>query len=621
MGKANKADSEKKTAGIGHESPVIKSAASIAKTKKSGSKPASANPAQKQPPLKNNAKNISAEKPASTYIHDRFYEKLPFFKRLNARRFLTLDIDPGKINYVTGLRSGDEIQVEKWGVQKYPSEEKDRKKALQISLENIRSKIYKRGMEIAIGIFNPELNIRQVIIPKLKKESDLRQALDYKNQADLQNYDKNSIWSYEILDEFEKEGTDYYKVLVTVAPEEVINEYIAVFDSLKMEINQIIPRPAAIQAAYRKMVFRPGRDLLINVSYDLTQICYLRAGYIDFIRNVSIGSRNLEVSIHTPRERKDRKNDIEQNTASAGNSSLLRGRLQKKIQDLKNKQNPILHTFFSEILRSLAYIQGRNVKQYIERIFITGYGIRKESLMPYLRSRLNMPVFILTPQLEQRPNRTLEFGEYYTAIGNILQQNRAFNILPKNYKNRLLFKKLNYFLSFVMVALILIFGYISVEQARIIHQKETLIEQYNQEYQKLNPYEGIYKDIKKQIADVNQKNKELHNFVKKRPPVIKVMRFFSNETPSNIRLKRLKFSKMSNDQSIKAMGGKTFDTAYAYQIDLSGIIRSDPLMGDVTLINYINRLIAIKFFKRVELLNKLKDPGAKIITFDMRLYL
>ncbi len=577
-----------------------------------------------QETVKPQSKKSKADQSAKTYIFDRFYEKLGLVKKLNARRVLSIDIDPDKIRYVVGSRSGKNLEVKSWGVQKFPADEKDSRKALQIALENIRSKVYSRGVEVSIGIFSPEINIRQVSLPKMKKESDLRQALDFKNQTDLQNYDENSVWSFEILDEFDKDGTAYCTVLVTSAPAEVVNYYMQIFDNLKIELKHIFPRPAAIQSAYQKMVFRPGRDLLINVAYDLTQMCYLKNGTLNFIRNVSIGSRNLEVTIHTPEDSgvisntEKKKNDKQ---LSDENPALLRGRLLNKIKDLKNKQNPVLHTFFSEILRSMAFIQGRDVKQYIERIFITGYGIRKESLMPYLRSRLNIPVFILTPQFEDTPKRTVEFGEYFTTVGNSLQTNKAFNILPESYKLRKVFKKLNYVLVLLILGLVISLGYISIQQNRIIEQKKSLISQYDDEYKILNPFEGMYKDIKAQIQEVNQKNSELHEYVKGRPPIIMVLQFFSNETPAQIRLESFKFKKILSEEAIKQSDKKVFKNAYNYQIELHGVIRTDPLMGDVTLINYINHLIDLKFFKRVELLNKLKDPEKNTTTFDVRMFI
>ena len=560
----------------------------------------------------------------TTQFFDEFYKKLNIFKRLNARKFLSFDIDPDKIRYTYGLKSGKEIQIKGWGIQKFQADEKDRKKALQIALENIRSKVYSNGIETSVGIFSPEINIRQISLPKIKKESDLKNALEYKNRTDLPNYRENTIWSYEILNEYEKEGTTYYTILVTSAPYELIYEYIHIFDYAKIQISNIFPRPASIQASYRKIVKKPRRDLVINVGYDLTQMCFFKEGHLEFTRNVSIGSRNLEVSIHTPGETerggRGERGD-EQKSISTDSTSLLRDRLKSKISDLKTKQNPVLHTFFSEILRCMAYIQGRDLNQYIDRVFISGYGVRKESLIPYLRSRLNIPLFVLAPQFEKHDKRTVKYGGFFTTLGNSLQVNKSFNLLPDFYIARKIFRKLNRMLIVIILLLCAFLTYVSLEQKHLIQQKENLKAQYIKEYEQLNPFEGMYKELQKQIAEVNTKNTELQDYVDSRPPIIKVMQYFSNQTPKNIRLEKLEFHKLKDDNVSDEGAEASFKTEYQYQIDISVTVMTDALLRDVTLINFIDRIIDSGFFKRVELLNKLTDPEQDVTRSDARMYL
>ncbi len=565
--------------------------------------------------------NAAPEKsaPARLYLNDQFYTDMPFIQKLSARKSLGLDIDADKVRYVLVKKTKTEVQVLDWGYQQFPSEEKDRSKALQIALENVKSKVYKKGMETHASIFSPEISSRHVVFPKMKKEADLKQAIFHKNENDLQNFDEKTIWTYEIIETFEDEVLEKLRISVLAAPEEVVTSYLRVFENAGIELSSIIPRPSAIQAAYRRMIFRPGRDLLIDIGYDLTQMCFIKNGDVEFIRNVSIGSRNLEVTIHS--------NPTDTNEIRAGNKGVnedlsadkpdeVRSRLLSRIKDLKNKQNPVLHTFFSEILRSLAFFQGKNVQQYIERIFVTGYGIRKESLLPYLKSRLNIPLFILTPQFEDRPNRTIEFGEYFSTLGTTLQDSNAANILPQQYKTKFLFKKLNMGLSTLLALLLVVLGFLWNGQYKLIAQKKALIRSYHQEYEALNPVEGKYREIQQLIGDVNKKNNELKSYIQQRPPVVDILRLFSNEVPPTIRLDKLNFIQINTGTD-----KKKFKNEYKYQLDINGIITIDPLMADVTLINFVNHLIDLKYFKHIELLNKLKDPEKKITRFGIRVFL
>ncbi len=562
---------------------------------------------------------LPSQTPNRLYVHDQFYQALPLLQKINARKTLGLDIDPEKVRYVLTKKTKNEIQVLEWGVQKFPSEEKDRDKALQIALENIKSKVYKKGMVVNVSIFSPEISSRHLIFPKMKRTSDLEKAIYNKNETDLQNFDKKSIWRYEILDEFEHEDITKLRISIITVPGEVVEKYTRIFDHIGIELNSLVSRPSAIQATYRKMVFRPGRDLVIDIGYDLTQMCYLKNGNTEFIRNVSIGARNLEVTIHSGSEgeKKDEQISLNGKKESDSNSSeKLRSKLVSRIQELKNKQNPVLHTFFSEILRSLAFFQGKSTTQFIERIFITGYGIRKESLMPYLKSRLNMPLFILTPQFEERDSRTTEFGEYFSTLGTAVQDKEEANLLPKSYKNRLVYKKLN--LLLVGVALLLAAGltYLSFGQDQIIKEKKQLIIRYKKDYDRLNPIEGKYIQVIQAISDVNKKNAELKSYIAAKPPLTEVMRLFSNETPKYVRIDRIYFRKIAVDKD-----KPKFKNDFSYVIDVEGGVTSEALMANVSLINFVNHLIDLKFFKHIELLNKLKQSDEQETTFGIRLYM
>ncbi len=568
---------------------------------------------------KKKAKPLPSQTPNRLYVHDQFYRALPFFQKLSARKTLGLDIDPEKVRYVLTQKTKTEVQVLEWGVQKFPSEEKDRDKALQIALENIKSKVYKRGMLVNVSIFSPEINSRHLIFPKMKRTGDLEKAIYNKNETDLQNFDKKSIWRYEILDEFEHEEIPKLRISIITVPGEVVEKYTRIFDHIGIELNSLISRPSSIQSTYRKMVFRPGRDLVIDIGYDLTQMCYLKNGNTEFVRNVSIGARNLEVTIHSGAEDEIKNDKVSLNgkkESETNPSEKLRSKLVNRIQELKNKQNPVLHTFFSEILRSLAFFQGKSTTQFIERIFITGYGIRKESLMPYLKSRLNMPLFILTPQFEERDSRTTEYGEYFSTLGTAVQDNETANLLPKVYKNRLVYKKLNVFLVGIALFLAAGLSYLSVGQEQIIKSKKQLIVKYKKDYERLNPIEGKYIQVIQAISDVNKKNAELKSYIASKPPLTEVMRLFSNETPKYVRIDRIYFRKIAVDKD-----KPKFKNDFSYVIDVEGGVTSEALMANVSLINFVNHLIDLKFFKHIELLNKLKQSDEQETTFGIRLYL
>ncbi len=549
-----------------------------------------------------------------------FYHPLPLLKKMNSRRCLALDIDVDKIRYILALKSGDFIQVKEWGVQKFPREISHRFRALQITLENIKQKLYKGGTEVRISVFSTDFMIEQDVFPYMKKKEDLKKALFFKFREEIKRFKEDEfLWNYEILEQFEEEGIKKVRVQVVFSPKETINRYMYIFEHLKINVQQLIPRPAGLWAAYERLVENPKSDLLINISYDFTQIIYLKQGNLSYIRNLGVGARNLEFTIHDnsgtlPLE--TMVTSVNSPVPENKQESILRKRLLEKIKDLKTKQNPVLHTFFSEFLRSIAYIQGMDRNNYVDRVLLTGYGIYKESLLPYLKNRLNIPIFVIYPKLDERPLREqLKFGEFFTTFGTLVQKHEGFNLLPEQFKERIRFKKLGRWLFFIMFLTGLIAGYLSFVQYQIYQQQAAVVMQKEKEYLALNPYEQAYKNLLVLIGNAKKENENLKSIVEKRAPVIEMMRLLSNLTPKQIRLNAFVFRKIQSES--KMVNQEEAKKLPKYGVTIEGEIVGDFVNGDVILINFINSLNNLKFFKKIHLDHKERDPQNNKINFGL----
>jgi len=576
---------------------------------------------------KNLKKKPQQEKRANTVLIPvksftcNFYQPLPLLKRLNSRRCLALDIDVDKIRYIVAQKSGDFVKVKQWGMQKFPQEITHRFRALQISLEHLKEKLYKPGTEVRVSIFSTDFMIKHEIFPYMKKKRDLERAIFYKYRNELKHFnDDQLVWGYDILDEFEEQGIKKVRVHMVFAPKDAINRYIYIFEHLKLPVEQLISRPAGLLAAYEKMIEVPKSDLLINISYDFTQVCYLKNGNLEYIRNLGIGAHNLEITI-----RQDGKVSPDFDAEGFGDvksideqESILRKRLLEKLKDLKVKQNPVLHTFFSEILRSIAFIQGHDRRNFIDRILLTGYGIQKESLIPYLKNRLNMPIFIIYPELDNRPpEEQIKFGEFFTTIGTSIQKYQGFNLIPERFKEKLLFRRLGRWLYFIIFLTFIIAGYLSSLQYKVIDRQEAMLEKQKQEYLALNPYEESYNKVIQLIGDVQKENASLQSQVETKPPIIEIMRLFSNLTPKNIRFNAFVFQKLQSGG--KLVNENEQENLPEYSVTIEAEIKGDFVNGDVELINFINSLDNLKFFKSINIDHKERNQAQQSINFGLTL--
>ena len=550
-----------------------------------------------------------------------FYHPLPLLKKLNAHRLLSLDIDVDKIRYLIVKKYGNDLSVEEWGIQQFPKEIAQRFRALQISLENIKRRFYKPGTEVRVTFFSTDLLFKNDVFPVMKKKQELEQAILYKYKEELKHLKNNEFhWNYYVVDEFEEQGVKKQRLQIVFSPAETINRYLYIFEHLKLPVSYLLPRPMSLILAYKYMVEEPKADLLINISYDFTQICYLKSGQLIYLRNLGLGSRNLEVTIKkdepiTP--------DIEEKIIGRKNEpnsqeSILRKRLLAKLKDLKVKQNPVLHTFFSEILRSIAFIQGNNRQNYIDRIILTGYGILKESLIPYLKSRLNFPIFVMVPKLSnEEGDSILRYGEFTAVLGATLATKDGINLLPRKFQEKINLSKINKWVNFLIVLFFITSAYLTFIQYSLIQQKQLELSKLEQEYLVLNPFEESYKELLKLIGDVQKENQTLLEKIEEKPPVLEIMRLFSNLTPKAIRLNTLVFNKVRNEGEL--VNEDNSEELPKFTVNISGEITGDMVNGDVLLIDFINSLNNLKLFKDIKLDQKEKDVENKKIRFALTL--
>ncbi|WP_456440861.1 hypothetical protein [Caldithrix abyssi] len=556
------------------------------------------------------------------YTTDLF-APLSFTKKLGAKTILSLDIDIDKIRYIVVKKIGDNIQVKDWGIQTFPAEITQVFRAMQIALESIKSRIFKSGMEVRVTFFSTDLLFKNDVFPFIKNKKELEQAIILRYKEELKHFKENGFYlEYYVVDRFEEQGIKKQRLQIVFSPKETVNRFVYIFSHLKLPVHYLIPRPMSLVLAYNKMVDDPKSDLLINISYDFTQICYLKYGQLIYLRNLGIGSRNLEVTIKQDEplsiNAKEKMDEGKLSEPERG-ESLLRRRLMEKLKDLKVKQNPVLHTFFAEILRSIAFIQGEDKRNFVERILLTGYGIQKESLIPYLKSRLTMPVFVLFPGfLENAHEDAIKYGEYTAAFGAVLADKNSINLIPKDYEEKLILARINRYVNLFCIVGAVTFGYLTFLQYQAITAKEANLSVLEAQYHELNPYEQAYINLLNLIGDVKKENLELQTKINKdKPPILEMMRLFSNLTPKAIRLTSFVLQPLQTGGKIENENAPKDLPKYAMSI--TGEIKGDLVTGDVALINFINSLNNLNIFKSINLEQKNKDLQSKKIEFSLTL--
>ena len=174
------------------------------------------------------------------------------------------------------------------------------------------------------------------------------------------------------------------------------------------------------------------------------------------------------------------------------------------------------------------------------------------------------------------------------------------------------------------MALFIAFGLYSYNHVLdlTINALNSQVKYRTQQYKVLNPIEAEYiksqEEIKKNDLEISKLKKQILTG----SPITDLMRLFSNETPDQIRLRAINLNRISpvqlknhiNSSGTPAIANK--DNFFIVRV--SGEVSGDYLMSDVILINYMDRLRNLGYFKNIEVSDKLKKNHEHKMLFEFK---
>jgi type IV pilus assembly protein PilM len=563
-----------------------------------------------------------------------FFKPLPFSKKLSAKNVLAIDIGTDQIHYIVGKKNKNTIHIKKWGSEELNTEELDRFRSIEIALKYIKDIAFRRGMAVYVGFFSPDINIRQLVLPKLKPK-ELRNTIFFKNKTDLPNFSDDVIWDYSILETFTENNSEKVRVLVTVVPRDIIDMYLDVLKRARLKPDSLVPRPFALLSAYKKLIIEPGNHVLVDIGRNTTQICFFTERKLRAVRNFAVGSNNLLKAIQNEENSEKEKHSYLKFDAQSSpigepegeNKSPLnmRERLLKKVESIKSKHNPILHVLLNEIFRSLEFFRGSEDEYYISKVFVSGAGLQIESVMPFLKNGIHYPVKAISPQFSKKDTNYHEYSDFIGVVGLGLLLDKRLNMLPEEFRQKELFKNLNKITGIIIFFTLVYLSFITYLNKSESNQYTRSIKNIENQYNQLNPVEKIHKDLLEQISEIENQKQELLSFIIKDAQLIETLKLFSNELPPEIRLNSLEFSRYISPETPRKRANSNEDsqpsTTFKYLIGINGQITGEYFMGDIILINFINKLNDLGYFKKIDLLNKEKNPEQQKFIFQLELFL
>ena len=238
--------------------------------------------------------------------------------------------------------------------------------AATAALADLLKKFSFKSKEVVFGVDNKYVLVRYADI---ERTSDKGLEKDVEEQ--IQQFlpvDKNSVVTdYFAMDESEDEnGTKKVKTLIVAAGKKMLNEYIEVFKGNKLTINDIDVNTIAIHRLLPEKDDEKKGIALINFKREMFNLLILSGGKPLLARNMVVDTSN-----------------------AIGEDDFV---------------NEYFEGIKKDITSSLAYYNSLT-REYIDIIYITGYGVWNENMVQFIREATSAEVKVINPFLNEH-NRT-----------------------------------------------------------------------------------------------------------------------------------------------------------------------------------------------------------------------
>lgn len=309
---------------------------------------------------------------------------------------LGIDIGNFNIKVVQAMANADKMEILNYAIARTPEGVLNDGKILDIDgiasqITEMLSKNFIRTKQ-AIGVISSSALItREVAIPKMS-ESDLAKYIKVDSQQyfpmDLEDY----VLDFKLLGEsIQKEGTEL-NVLLAAIPEIIVNDYIKVFDKLKLDVEaiDIIPNLHAKYSQYYLANKTTGSSTfaIIDMGANSTIVSIVSDGALQFNKMISTGANEIteniantfNLSLNEAEEYKIKNAEI---ILESYNSEGLAGSISDVIK-------PAIDNIISQTNKFFEFYYSRNLSNKINGIYLVGGGALLKGIDKYFQGAFNI---------------------------------------------------------------------------------------------------------------------------------------------------------------------------------------------------------------------------------------
>ncbi len=546
------------------------------------------------------------------------------FSKLTAKSKLVIEISQSEIRVMHLIKVKKKYNIGYWAVENLSQTDLNNPETIILTLRNLIDKKLMNNSEVVLSLYGPEVVIRTLTVPKLEGK-ELRDAIYWKNKNDLPNLSDDALWDFEVLGEVEEDKKRVNNVLSIIAYDAFIRKYLIILGELNIYPKLILTKPISLHSALHNLTYEWAVEekttVLAEIGKETTLLNFYRNGKLEFVRSIMLGSNKIDSALDRPIKLKDK--HIKLHPEKIDIFKQKHGILLDLLKDDTSKNHfpynqlfefikPILQMFVSEFKRSFTFYLNSYNHDQVDLLFITGGGTKLKNIDKFLEMQLDVPVHTIAPSFPSIVQGSYKPGFEYTAcFGAASRKEKSFNFIPKDIKTENKYREVQ---NTLKVAVALVFAIILVYSSFLFFDEKdytTQVTNMEKQYQELHPSESKYNEILEEVRQQEKKKQDLLGNVTTDPKIINILKILSNGTPNDIALTDIDFFDKGASNLFENV--KIEESMVA----IKGMVYKNFLSADITLIEFMNNLKELNYFKEITLADKTKRIDSKIFTFRL----
>lgn len=404
--------------------------------------------------------------------------------------------------------------------------------------------------EISFVISSGSVFSRKIKIPKLPAK-ELENGIRWEASNQIPFSLDSSYFDWQHLREVTlKDETKNDEYMIAAASKKTVDDLLAIVSQAHLRPLCIgIPIFAIFNLAVKLDQFNSDeRIAIVDLGARRTNIIIVQNKKLIFAREIPVGDDNLNEVIAS--EFAAEQWDVQKIDEFKNQKHLISLAMSDeqdvadlKVQRLVSVLRPLLERLFGEVRRSFDYFKEQDGGAQVDRIVLSGKGVQTHGMESNFKKCFNMPVEVIKIEevctvsekvnIQFLQDNLYDFG---LIIGLILGVSNQVNFLSKEHKERRPRLKQLFFAIVGGLIVLLILGFIMLEQSLKIGVLQSQIRQSNEQMEFIIPQITSFNEI----CSLYLKDKEFVDTLRVRQILLaNAMKELSNIVPSVITFTRV----------------------------------------------------------------------------------